>query len=192
VHLQPDATKEVAAMKLRWSHAVLHVRNLDAMVAFYRDVLGFQVSDRGPLDPRAPGLEIVFLSQVGSDHHQLAFAPVRGEETSSPLDHMAFRVASFAELKALADRLRADGRATELRPMNHGNAWSVYFKDPEGNGLEVFCDSPWGVRQPQIRPWDLSMTEEELRRQTEEQFRGEPGFRPIGEFYAEHRRRLGE
>ena len=179
-------------MKLRWSHAVLYVRNLDAMLAFYADVLGFEVSDRGPLDPNNPGLEIAFLSQVGSDHHQLAFVPVRGDGPSTTLDHMAFRVDSLADVKAMAERLQSDGRATNLNPLNHGNAWSVYFKDPEGNGLEVFCDSPWNVRQPQGKPWDLSMSEDELRRQTEEQFSGEPGFRPMAEFYAEHRRRHGE
>jgi catechol 2,3-dioxygenase len=179
-------------MKLRWSHAVLYVRDLDAMIAFYTDVLGFEVSDRGPLDPNNPGLEIAFLSQVGSDHHQLAFVPVRGDGPSTTLDHMAFRVDSLADVKAMATRLQSDGRATNLHPVNHGNAWSVYFKDPEENGIEVFCDSPWGVRQPQVRPWDLSMSEDDLRCQTEEQFRGEPGFRPMAEFYAEHRRRHGE
>ncbi len=176
-------------MKLRWSHAVLYVRDLDAMLAFYRDVLGFEVTDRGLLDP---GLELAFLSQVGSDHHQLAFVPVRGDGPSTTLDHMAFRVDSLADVKAMAERLKSDGRATNLNPLNHGNAWSVYFKDPEGNGLEVFCDSAWSVRQPQGKPWDVSMSEDELRRQTEEQFGGEPGFRPMAEFYAEHRRRHGE
>ena len=44
-------------MKLRWSHAVLYVRDLDEMLGFYGDVLGFKVSDRGPLDPGMPGLD---------------------------------------------------------------------------------------------------------------------------------------
>jgi catechol 2,3-dioxygenase len=162
------------------------------MIAFYRDVLGFEVSDRGPLDPNNPVLELAFLSQVGSDHHQLALVPVRGDGPSTTLDHMAFRVDSLADVKAMAEKLQSDGRATNLHPINHGNAWSVYFKDPEGNGLEVFCDSPWNVRQPQAKPWELSMSEDDLRRQTAEQFGREPGFRPIGEFYAEHRRRHGE
>jgi catechol 2,3-dioxygenase len=178
-------------MRLRWSHAVLYVRDLDTMIGFYRDVLGFQVSDRGPLDPGNPGLEMAFLSQVGSDHHQLALVPVRGEGPSTTLDHMAFRVDSLTDVKAMADTLRSDGRATNLRPLNHGNAWSIYFNDPEGNGIEVFCDSPWHVRQPQGKPWDVSMSEDELRRQTETQFRGQPDFMPIDEFYAEHRRRHG-
>jgi len=180
-------------MKLRWSHAVLYVRDLDEMLAFYRDVLGFQVSDRGPLDPTNPGLEIAFLSQVESDHHQIAFVPVRmGEGPSNSLDHMAFRVDRFADVKAIAEKLHDDGRAADLHPVNHGNAWSVYFKDPEGNGMEVFCDSPFAVQQPQIRTWDLSMSEADLRKQTEEQVGDQPGFGPIEAFYAERRRRLGE
>lgn len=179
-------------MTLRWSHAVLYVRNLEEMLRFYHDILGFEVSDRGPLDPNNPGLDIVFLSQVGSDHHQLAFVPIRGADDTTPIDHFAFRVDCFGDVKAMVEKLRADGRGADLNPINHGNAWSVYFKDPEGNGLEVFCDSPWGVQQPQVRPWDLSMSEEELRQQTEEQFNSEPGFKPAEEFYAGHRRKLGE
>lgn len=178
-------------MKLRWSHAVIYVRDLEAMIAFYRDVLGFQVSDRGPLDPGG-GLEIVFLSQVGSDHHQIAFLPVRGDGPSTTLDHMAFRVDELADVKAMAERLRTDGRASDIAPVTHGNAWSVYFKDPEGNGLEVFCDSPFHVRQPQVAPWDLATSEDELRRQTEERFGAEPDFKSMDEFLAEHRRRHGE
>jgi catechol 2,3-dioxygenase-like lactoylglutathione lyase family enzyme len=179
-------------MKLRWSHAVIYVRDLEAMIAFYRDILGFQISDRGPLDPNNPGLELAFLSQVGSDHHQLAFVPVRGEDAASPLDHMAFKVDSIADVKTMAERLQADGRAAELSPISHGNAWSVYFKDPEGNGVEVFCDSAFHVRQPQAKPLDLSLGADELRRVTEEQFGGEPEFKPMEEFYVEHRRRHGE
>ena len=74
-------------MQLRWSHAVVFVRDLDAMLDFYTNVLGFEVSDRGPLAPGAP--EIVFMSQVETDHHQLAFAPVRqGEEPPNSVDHL--------------------------------------------------------------------------------------------------------
>ena len=125
-------------MKLRWSHVVIYVRDIDEMISFYRDVLGFEVSDRGGLDPNNPALELAFLSQVGSDHHQIAFLPIRGEGPSTTLDHIAFRVDSFADVKAMADRLQKDGRATGLSPTNHGNAWSVYFKDPRGQRHRSF------------------------------------------------------
>jgi catechol 2,3-dioxygenase len=179
----------VSFMTLRWSHAVLYVRDLAVMVDFYGAVLGFGVSDRGPIDPANPALEVAFLTQVPTDHHQLALVPVRGDGPPTTIDHMAFRVDSLAEVKAVAERLQADGRATGLHAMNHGNAWSVYFRDPEGNGLEVFCDSPWHVQQPQGKPWDLGLTEAELRRQTEEQFGGEPGFEPMASYHARRRGR---
>jgi catechol 2,3-dioxygenase len=105
---------------------------------------------------------------------------------------MAFRVDSLADVKEMARRVEEDGRATGIGAVTHGNAWSVYFKDPEGNGLEVFCDSPFHVRQPQAGTWDFSMSEEELLKATEEEFGGEPEFKPADEFYAERRRRFGD
>lgn len=180
-------------MKLRWSHAVLYVRDLDKMIAFYRDVLGFQVTDRGSLDPANPdGMQLVFLSQDDTEHHQLAFVPVRGDGPSTTLDHMAFKVDSLADVKAMADKLSDDDRATGLAPITHGNTWSIYFKDPEDNGVEIFCESPFHVAQPQAKPWDLSKGEADLRNYTEQEFGDEREFKPIDEFYAEHRQRLEE
>ena len=179
-------------MKLRWSHAVIYVRDLAKMVDFYEKVLGFAVTDRGPLDPANPGIEVVFLSQAGSDHHQLAFASVRGDGPSTTLDHIAFRVDSLADVKEVADRVAADGRSPRLGAVNHGNAWSVYFGDPEDNTIEVFCDSPYAVQQPQMKGWDLATSEDELRRRTEQEFGSERGFMPMEEFYTAHRSRFGE
>ena len=169
-------------MKLRWSHAVVYVRDLEAMTDFYTQVLGFEVADRGPINDK---LDICFLSQVETDHHQLAFIPIRqGDGPPNSVDHFAFRVDSLDDVRAVAKELEADGRATQIRPITHGNAWSVYFKDPEGNGIEIFTDSPWHVRQPQAKPWDLAMTDEELSEFTQKEFGGEPEYGPIDAFYA--------
>ena len=133
------------------------------MLGFYTGVLGFRITDRGPLGEEG-GPEIVFMSQVETDHHQLAFLPIRkGDEPSNSLDHMAFRVDSLADVRTMGETLKADGRATGLAPVTHGNAWSYYFKDPEGNGIEVFCDTPWHVAQPQAKAWDPGLTDAELR-----------------------------
>lgn len=171
-------------MGLRWSHAVVYVRDLGEMIDFYTNVLGFEVTDRGPVGPGENPLEIVFLSQVETDHHQIAFLPIRqGDAAPNSVDHFAFRTESLADVRAMAERLEKDGRATKLQPITHGNAWSVYFKDPEGNGIEVFCDSPWHVQQPQARPWDLAMSDEALHEKTQADFSTEPGFGPIDAFY---------
>ncbi len=179
-------------MKLRWSHAVMYVRDLDKMLRFYCDVLGFEISDRGPVFPGEDAPEVVFLSQSDTDHHQIAFAAVRGDGPSTTLDHIAFRVESFSDVKEMAKRVEASPDATGIDAINHGNAWSVYFNDPEENRVEVFCDSPWAVKQPQIKPWDLSMSEQELRKQTEDEFHSEPDFQPMQDYYDEQRRRHGK
>lgn len=171
-------------MQLRWSHAVLYVRDLDAMVDFYTQVLGFEVTDRGPLGP-ADSPDIVFMSQVPTDHHQIAMVPVRRDDAApNSVDHMAFRVDSLADVREMAARLDKDERVSSFDPITHGNAWSVYFKDPEGNGVEVFCDSPWHVAQPQARPWDLAQSDEQLATWTRAEFESEAEFGPIEAFYS--------
>ncbi|MGD8417195.1 MAG: VOC family protein, partial [Pseudomonadales bacterium] len=135
-------------MQLRWSHAVVYVRDMESMLDFYTNVLGFQITDRGPLGDD-DGPEIVFMSQVDTDHHQLAFLGTgREDQASNSVHHFAFRVEGLDDVKAAHQRLLADGRASRINPLTHGNAWSVYFSDPEGNGIEIFCDTPWHVTQP--------------------------------------------
>ena len=171
-------------MSLSWSHAVIYVRDLEKMLEFYAEVLGFEVADRGPIGP--PGSpDIVFISQVETEHHQLAFLPIRqGDEKPNSIDHMAFRTDSLTDLRAMGDTLEKDGRATDITPLCHGSSWSYYFKDPEGNGVEVFCDSPWHVAQPQGKRWDPSLSDDELRAWTEKEFGGEKEFGPIDAYYA--------
>lgn len=161
-------------MKLSWSHAVLNVRDLDNMLDFYTGVLGFTVSDRGPLGPNAP--EIVFMSNDPEEHHQVAMVPMRnGESAANPLNHLAFRVADFSDVKDLHKRLTAlDGM--EILPLSHGNTLSLYFNDPEGNGLEVFWDTPWHVDQPQGKVWDAELDLDAALSWVEENFSEEPSF----------------
>ena len=160
-------------MALGWSHMVLYVEDAERMLAFYTDVLGFEVTDRGMLGER----EIIFLSQDAREHHQLAF--INGRERPGPsnsVNHAAFRIDDLRALRALAAAL--DGEGVGYRPRSHGNTWSIYFEDPERNGIEIFCDTPWKVAQPQAVTWDPALSDEALMRWTEERFRDEPGFAP--------------
>lgn len=179
-------------MALQWSHAVYYVRDVAQMVDFYTNVLGFEVSDRGPVGPEGSP-EIVFLSQVDTDHHQLAFLSIRqGDDPPNSIDHMAFRTESLADVRATMEALNKDGRASKISPVTHGNAWSVYFRDPENNGVEVFCDTPWHVAQPQAKPWDPTLSDEELHEWTRAEYEGEPRFGPIDAFYAARKEHLSK
>ena len=180
-------------MQLSWSHMVVKVRDIDAIVDFYRDVLGFEIADDGTLGRDSP-LRIVFMSQSPDDHHQIAFAPVRKDEEtdSNSVDHVAFRVGSIAEVREMMERVEKYPGIEAGRPITHGNAISVYFKDPEGNGIEVFCDTPWHVAQPAASPWDPALSDEELLREIERKHRDKPEFRPMEEYRAERARLLGQ
>ena len=170
-------------MQLRWSHAVLFVRDVDEMLDFYTKVLGFQITDRGAF-PGPGESEIVFLSQVDTDHHQLAFVGgQRDENAPNSVHHFAFRVDSLDDVKRLDARLAEDGRVEKRLPLTHGNAWSIYFSDPEGNGIEVFCDTPWHVQQPQGSVWDREKSNEEILDETRQKFESLPAFGPIEDFY---------
>ena len=161
-------------MQLDWSHAVLYVRDEAAMLDFYTRVLGFREVDRGPLGPDAP--EIIFLSQSIEEHHQLAMLPVRkDDERSNSVNHFAFRTGEFADLQALNATLEnIDG--VKIAPLSHGNTLSLYFNDPENNGLEVFWDTPWQVAQPQGKPWDVALSEAEALDWVQQNFQDEPEF----------------
>lgn len=167
-------------MQLSWSHAVLYVKDKDRMLDFYTNALGFQITDRGPLGPDGP--EIIFMSQDPREHHQLAMAAAKQDDNPpNSVHHFAFRVETFAEVKELKAQLEPlDG--IEIMPLTHGNALSIYFNDPEGNGLEVFWDTPWHVQQPMARPWDPSMSETEALAWVEQEFKDAPGFAPIDDY----------
>jgi catechol-2,3-dioxygenase len=174
-------------LRLEVAHAVLYVHDVERMIEFYSNTLGFEMTDRGPLGDT----EIVFLSQTANHHHQVAFIAGRDEpHPSNNMHHVAFRSAgTLDDLRALKKTLEADGRVTEIVPLTHGNAWSVYFRDPEFNGVEVFVDTPWHVRQPQGEPLDLDKSNDEIVAATHAHFAAEPEFGPIDEFYsrrAEH------
>lgn len=180
-----------AALKLEVGHAVIYAHDIDAMIEFYTSVLGFEVTDRGPLAQRGPGVEIVFLSQSATAHHQLAFVNGRAEVgPSNSVDHVAFRSGgTIDDLRKLKARLESLGTVSNIRPVTHGNAWSVYFRDPEGNGVEIFIDTPWHVAQPQGKAVDYSQSDEEIVAWTQDAFRTEPEFGALSDFYgrrAEH------
>ena len=168
-------------LHLEVAHSVLFVHDVDAMIAFYREVLGFEVSDRGPLGKD----EICFMSQTANHHHQVAF--ITGREKPSPSNnthHTAYRSAGTLDnLKHLLGELQSRPEVTQIMPLTHGNAWSIYFRDPEFNGVEVFIDTPWHVRQPQGRPLDLTKSNDDIVADTQTAFADEPEFGSITEFY---------
>jgi catechol 2,3-dioxygenase len=123
-------------------HVHLRVANLDRAVDFYRDALGFTVF----ADGRRIGVPAVFLA-AGEYHHHIGLNTFQSANgTPAPAGHTGLQHAAilYPDRAALA---RAVRRLRELEyPLDdardHGGTISVYLKDPDGNGLELYYDLP--------------------------------------------------
>ncbi|OZG72341.1 glyoxalase [Hahella sp. CCB-MM4] len=162
------------------SHFELYVQNITQMESFYRDVLGFVVTDRG-----AGSEGMVFLSRSPEEHHQLVLNPRPDFRTqASPLDHISFRVAELSDLRQFYRALSEAG--IDFDAVSHGTTWSLYFRDPENNRLEIFTDTPWYVHQPCKFKVDLSLSDEELYAHTEAEIKDMPGFSAASNWRKDH------
>ena len=174
-------------MGLKLSHAFIDVADLNKVAPFYTDVLGFKITDRGQINDE---IEAIFMSQDSDNHHQIALAETLQDNSNERnLGHVAFRMESLDDLRALKKRLESEGIAIG-RELSHGNAWSLYFADPEGNGVECFVDTPFHVSQPQGKPTDIDLDDEALLAKTRDDFSQEPEFGSYADWQEAMRRRL--
>jgi catechol 2,3-dioxygenase len=124
----------IQARKL--GHIVLKVRDAQKSREFYMRALGLQLAHE---DLKRGA---VFLS-FGTQHHDLAlFQLATGEapQAAQPgLHHSAWQLGSFEELQAAHRELRALGIPVESS-VEHNVTRSVYFADPDGNRVELYCD----------------------------------------------------
>ncbi|HEX9438025.1 MAG TPA: VOC family protein [Roseiflexaceae bacterium] len=127
---------------VRIGHVHLRVANLERATAFYRDVLGFAVT----ADARAVGLQMVLLA-AGDYHHHIALNTWLSEGGTPPpaghtgLHHMAILYPDRHELaRAVQNLLDHDYPIDEGE--DHGATVSVYLRDPDGNGIELYYDRP--------------------------------------------------
>lgn len=124
---------------VRIGHVHLKVADLDQALAFYRDVLGFELTQRY-------GDQAAFLSAGGYHHHiglntwesRGGSPPPRG---STGLYHTAILYPDRASLADALRRLveagiRLDGAS------DHGVSEALYLSDPDGNGVELYRDRP--------------------------------------------------
>jgi len=140
------------------THLGLFVHDLDRMVSFYTSLMGLVVSDAGNFQ----GKELTFLTRSADEHHQIVMVKGRtGEPTTKILSQVSFRVDSLADLRYFAGRSVELG-STENEARNHGNSWSIYFRDPEYNFVEMYMPTPWQVRQPWRVGLDLDLPDAEI------------------------------
>ena len=162
-----------AIPNLSIDHFGIYVVDLDRMINFYSRVMGFSLNDRGET---VTGIEMAFLSRSPEKHHQIVLAAGRSADTPSQINQISFRVDSLADLRRLNEMLEGEQEVSELFLTTHGVSWSVYFNDPEGNRTEFFVETPWYTPAPRGMKLDLTMSDEEIYRTTEEALKQHPDF----------------
>jgi len=137
--MKPNTAQKPVNASVRIGHVHLKVADLERSLAFYRDVLGFEVTQRY-------GSQAAFLSAGGYHHHiGLNTWESAGGQPPPPgatgLYHVAILYPTRAEL---ADALRRLVKANV--PLegasDHGVSEAIYLRDPDGNGVELYWDRP--------------------------------------------------
>jgi catechol 2,3-dioxygenase-like lactoylglutathione lyase family enzyme len=181
----------MAKPALSFSHFGFFVRDIQRMADFYTRLLGFAVSDRGELDTPRGTMSLVFLTRDPREHHQIVLASGRPEDLPfNAINQISFRMQDFAGLREMYRAIQGESGVSEIAPVSHGNALSVYFRDPEGNRIELFVDTPWYVEQPIRIPMDMALADDALWKWAEKTARELPGYRPVEEWRTEIRNRL--
>lgn len=174
--------------KPRLTHMALFTYDLDKMVDFYTRVMGLTISDEGKATT-AP-VNMVFMSNNPEEHHQFVLANGRPDyATFSVAQQISFLVDSLDELRDMHDRVAKEGLEI-TRTVTHGNAWSVYFNDPEENRIEIYAHTPWHVPQPHVHSFDIGLSNDEIMKLTEAHCRADPGFQPSAEREKEMAKRI--
>ena len=119
------------------------MRTLNRSVPFYTRILGFRLTEWAG--------RYAFLS-IGAEHHSVALEEV-GAWSLNPsrravgVAHVAFQAPDRAAFAAMRKRLAAAKLPFISR--NNGISWTIRFKDPDGNEIEIYVDrrrSPSGTK----------------------------------------------
>ena len=156
-------------------HVNLYVRNAERSKQWYEDVLGLHVHDFRPgwaafLSADTDKSHEVALMQVGDD------APLQ-QKGQVGLNHMAWMMESVDDLATIYRRLK-DKRVAIDRVIDHGLSIGIYFRDPDGNGVEVSYELPreqWprtdAIFQPDVvglgrfpGPWDADVAAQNTKK----------------------------
>jgi catechol 2,3-dioxygenase len=125
--------------RVRIGHVHLKVSDLDRALRFYRDVLGFEVTQRY-------GAEAAFLA-AGGYHHHIALNTWQSLGGSPPptgrtgLYHLAIVYPTRAALAGAVERVMTAGIPLD-GASDHGVSEAVYLRDPDENGVELYWDRP--------------------------------------------------
>jgi catechol-2,3-dioxygenase len=134
-------------MPLKLGHIAYQCPDVQGMVKFYCDMLGFRVSDWRS--------DFFAFLRCSRDHHTVNF----WRDAKTAIHHIAFEVRDWSDIKRACDMLAHDDIQLTWGPIRHiiGHNIAIYHKNPDGVTIEFFCDidqmhdEELGFFEP--RPW---------------------------------------
>ncbi|MGE0744053.1 MAG: VOC family protein [Rhodospirillales bacterium] len=170
---------------LMFSHFGIYCADLEPLEAFYTGVMGFNISDKGPV---GNGLPMTFMTRRPREHHQFVLGAGRAKGIPSTVFQTGFKAPSLAELRRIRDMLAAVPGLSDIVAADHGISWTLYFRDMEGNRVAISVETPWYVPQPAAWPLDLAQPDAAIEAATEARCRATAGFMPRDDWrQAKHR-----
>ena len=138
-------------------HVGIHTNDIHKMRDFYTRVIGLKVADED-LDRG-----MCFMStKPDEEHHEFVIMKGRNApEDAKVIQQISFIVPTIDDLKDYHKRL-VDEEVRIDRVVSHGNAFGVYFLDPEGNRIELYYKTGFDVPQPHGDLIDLDDSNEKL------------------------------
>ena len=119
---------------LKIGHVHIKVLNLKKAEEFYIKIFEFKISERAG--------DYLFLT-FGKEHHDLALQEIKNAKRPSDnmtgLYHFAIELDNLKQLANIYLKLKKYN--VKCTPINHGISKSIYFSDPDGNGIEVYVDT---------------------------------------------------
>lgn len=158
----------------RLGHVGIFCKDLNKQKTFYKDIIGLQVTDEDP------NVGMVFMSaRPEEEHHEFLLCGGRNVDDHDALllQQVSFRCNTLEDVIGYYKRLKENNVQFDM-VVSHGNAIGAYFRDPEGNRLEIYCGTGLNARQPYLQRLDLTQSPDEIMRQVEESVReyGKTGF----------------
>jgi len=156
-------------------HTGLWVYDLPAMRDFYERLLGLTVTDQDE------DLGIVFFSaRPEEEHHEFVLQVGRTAAIGDKQQHqISWRVESLDDIRRFHEVFANEGVEVQ-QEVTHGNAFGIYFFDPEGNRNEVYLRIERGVRQPFRKTIDFGQEPDEIWAEAERLLAdGGDAYRPV-------------
>ena len=117
------------------SHYGIRAQHYKEMIHWYKTVFRAKIQHEN---------EFLSFMTFDEEHHRLVIfedaATVAKPENAAGVDHVGYGFASFGDLVATYERLKAEG-ITPFMPLNHRFTTSLYYHDPDGNEVELSVDN---------------------------------------------------